>query len=158
MKPKRTRQQTIANFWANVSIRGPDDCWVWNKSTTNGYGKVWDNESGKLIRAHRFAYDLCLGDIGDLQVLHRCDNRPCCNPNHLFLGTDKNNSDDMTAKGRAAKGQEHYLSKLTNVDVLAILSDRRSNVSIAKSHDISASNVSRIKNRKIWKHIKTEEK
>lgn len=102
----------IKTFWRNITIMGDDDneCWNWNKSTGNGYGKIRTRElgSGKDItmNAHRYAYLIFIGPIPDnLHCLHICDNRRCCNPSHLFLGTISDNSQDMVKKGRARNGQ-----------------------------------------------------
>jgi hypothetical protein len=94
-------------FWAKVNRRGPDDCWVWTGSTDpRGYGHIW--RQGRLVPTHRLSYELNRGPIPDgMCVLHRCDNPPCCNPSHLFLGTKADNAHDMHAKGRA-----HYQRRL----------------------------------------------
>lgn len=74
-----------------------------------GYGRLkislGDRQSFRFTSAHRFAWELTNGPIPDgMNVLHACDNRACCNPAHLFLGTQKDNMIDMHAKGRGAKG------------------------------------------------------
>jgi len=103
-----------AEFWNHVAgMPGwgtdPNDCWPWRLSHyRNGYGQLTleDNPYKKLL-AHRVAFELALGPIPDGKlVLHRCDNRSCCNPAHLFLGTQKDNIDDMILKGRASRGPQ----------------------------------------------------
>lgn len=76
-------------------------CWEWTRSkATNGYGRITNS-----LSAHRAAYELFVGPIPDgMQVCHRCDNPPCCNPAHLFLGTAADNAHDRDAKGRGAFG------------------------------------------------------
>ena len=74
----------------------PSGCWEWLGSRTDcGYGRLWVFSSKKTL-AHRLSYDLLVGDIPESTlVLHHCDNPPCWNPNHLFLGTQKDNMADM---------------------------------------------------------------
>jgi hypothetical protein len=95
----------------------PNGCWVWTgmKSKT-GYGQV--KRDGKFIFAHRYSYMLHKGELGKLFVLHACDNRLCCNPDHLSLGTQKDNQQDMKRKKRHCHGERSPNAKLTNKDVL----------------------------------------
>jgi hypothetical protein len=84
---------------------GPDACWPWVGSRNGGYGRthVGSRSDGtrKQARAHRISYEIANGPIPDgLNVLHKCDNPPCCNPSHLFLGTQMDNYRDMESKGR----------------------------------------------------------
>lgn len=113
----REMKTTEERFWAKVDRRGPDECWPWIGATNNrGYGQFWYGGGQRL--SHRIAWLLLRGPVGDLFVLHRCDNPICVNPAHLFLGTHQDNMQDMVTKGRhamqrhpekAARGDRHGL-------------------------------------------------
>jgi hypothetical protein len=106
--PRARLQDPVANWWKKVDVRGPDECWPWKRSCTpNGYGKHQVGLGGheqRHVSAHRFGYEVLVGPIPEgMYVCHRCDNPPCCNPSHWFLGTPKDNNDDKVAKGRHAR-------------------------------------------------------
>lgn len=110
MPRKYTPAEAVAAFWAKVDQSGgPDACWPWTATLLhNGYGQMGWN--GRHERAHRIAHMIAIGPIPPgLYVLHRCDNRPCCNPNHLTVGTQRENIRDMLAKGRGnhARGERN---------------------------------------------------
>jgi len=88
-------------FWAKVNKNG--ECWIWTGAKLpKGYGHFYSGE--KTVLASRWSYEYAYGLIPEgLMVLHRCDNPPCVNPEHLFLGTMQDNIDDMIAKGRQRK-------------------------------------------------------
>lgn len=146
-------------FWSKVDQRGPDECWEWQSGTfDSGYGAV--GFRGTLWKASRVAWTLTHGDIPDsLWVLHECDNPPCCNPTHLFLGTPADNSADRDDKGRVCRthGSARWVSKLTESDVIEI---RRRYADggvrqqdLANEFGISFQNISLILLRKTWTHI-----
>jgi hypothetical protein len=100
--------ELLDRFWSQVDIKGPDDCWEWkNGLDRGGYGKFAINKRKKL-GAHRVAYMSQYGEV-DSKVLicHSCDNRKCCNWNHLWPGNYKMNHDDMRAKGRWHRINHH---------------------------------------------------
>lgn len=127
-------KQTPENFWARVDRRRPTACWEWTGAKTSaGYGNLmWH---GAHVQAHRVAYWLTHGGISLVTgfrrtgvaakykrfVLHRCDNKACCNPGHLFLGSMRANLLDAYAKGRKAQpqGADHANSKLSKAQAKA---------------------------------------
>jgi len=165
----------IENFWKGVAKhagQGPlGECWEWQRSTvTGGYGKFGLNH--KFYRSHRMAYKLAYGaDPGELCVLHKCDNPPCCNPAHFFLGTKKDNALDRAAKRRAPVGDEHWSRKhpekvargesqggvkVTIADVRAIrqrIDAGESSYVVAKDYNIGQMTAWKIGARRTWKHI-----
>lgn len=114
------RPKQIQRFWSRVDkSAGDDSCWLWiYYRDRNGYGMANFNRVNYI--SHRLAWQLTYGDIPDgLLVCHRCDNPPCCNPKHLFLGTQKDNMQDMSKKGRNAdkRGEKSPVAKLTQKQV-----------------------------------------
>lgn len=117
------RPNTIAVFRERVDrSAGVEACWPWTGTRGSaGYGQFRLN--GKSLLAHRLAYELVHGPIPTgLQICHRCDNPPCCNPRHMFLGTVRDNALDRTAKGRGKRfpGELHASAVFTNAQVQKI--------------------------------------
>ncbi len=105
-----------------------------------------------MALAHRVAWKEANGQTPEgMQVLHTCDNPPCCNVEHLFLGTNAENASDMVAKGRGNIGEKHGMVKLTRGQVEKIRSDIRVQRVIADDYGVSRSNVSLIKRGKRWR-------
>lgn len=129
----------IERFWSKVDKEKSEifyngtRCWEWiGNCFPNDYGQISiGGRFGKKHLAHRMSYELSVGEIaGRLLVLHRCDNRKCVRPEHLFLGSHHDNTVDMRQKGRQgdnrpkapARGENHGMAKLTDEQVVNIRS------------------------------------
>lgn len=142
-------------FWGRVEVRGPDECWPWKAHRNpKGYGLFWDGR--KTTTAPRVAAELSGMPPGDLFVCHRCDNPPCCNPRHLFLGDSFANQADCARKGRRKHlvGERHQRARLTAADVEQMRTMRANGVSalaIAKQFGVSKATVSHATLGRNWK-------
>ena len=147
-------------FMKRVQVGGPSACWEWTGCRMRG-GKwhgAWRNGAGRTETTHRAAWRFEHGEIpAGVCVLHRCDNPACCNPDHLFLGTQSDNSLDMWAKGRARprslRGEEHGRAKITAEDVHTIRASGDPGVALAHRFGITRATVCAIRKRRIWKHV-----
>lgn len=138
-------------FWANVLVKGPNDCWPWTAGVTvQGYGQFYID--GKTERAHRLVLKWEGRLPRGLQGLHTCDNPSCCNPSHLYAGSDADNKRDVIARRRKA-GQRNPAAKLTEKDALTILMSADSQAELARRFGIHKSTVSSIKTGKRWMHL-----
>lgn len=130
-------------------------CVEWT-ATRNKLGYGTTKVAGKSKLAHRLSYERSVGPIPEgLCVLHRCDNPPCINPDHLFLGTRYDNTQDMINKGRMRKasGENSGRSKFTAEQILKIRDDKRSGKIIADEYGVAKSSITRIRSRINWKHL-----
>lgn len=143
-------------FWGKVKKTGDGGCWNWQGSKSSGYGVIsLGGRAGRDWRAHRISWELCKCPIPDgLFVLHRCDNPPCVNPEHLFLGTQLMNMRDMTEKGRGRPGrlfgEQNASSKISREQAMAIRRARGSVRGVAKFFGIGKSQVSNIRRGAAW--------
>lgn len=158
------KKSLLERFWMSVDKRSSDNCWEWTTSKSHGYGIICEGPAGNCTRhmAHRLSWEIHNGPIPKgLGVLHKCDNPPCVNPDHLFLGTQRDNMYDMMNKGRGfvlppRHGSNHGMSKLDERKVLAIrdsIADGKKGKDIALDYGVTPTLISYIKNRKIWAHI-----
>lgn len=136
----------------------PNGCWEWTGCFgQDGYGKV--KYMKKTKRAHRLAFELYTGGsiAADILVCHRCDNRKCVNPLHLFLGAPSDNSLDMTNKMRQARGSRHGATHITEQDVLdirAAYSFRKTTQKhLGVKYGMTSEAIGHILRRKTWKHV-----
>ena len=139
----------------------PSGCWIWTASkATNGYGQIKRPKQRRQIPAHRLSYLIHKGEIPeDAVICHTCDVRACVNPEHLFLGSKKDNSLDMVGKGRHLYGERAPSVKLTEVDVLVILDRIRKGekqAALAREYGVGPMEISRIKTGKRWGHLNPE--
>lgn len=121
-----------------ADVRGPADCWNWRSATRNGYGRlmIGSRAAGtrRSVSAHRLAYEIHFGEIpSGLEVCHRCDNRRCINPAHLFVGTKQDNVDDREAKGRnkIMRGENNGNAKLDQAKIARMRELRASGMTFA---------------------------
>ena len=133
------RKPIEERFWKYVNKDTESGCWEWiGAIERNGYGRFKLN--GKMILAHRLSYELHKGPIpSGMCCLHSCDNRRCVKPDHLSIGTHKENIQDKIDKNRQAKGSMHGKSKLNEDQVLLIkkrISSGERNIDIAKEYDV----------------------
>lgn len=121
----RTLVPAIERFASKVDVRTVDECWLWVAGLSGtGYGSFSRGGRGSNVAAHVFAFEVFYGEVSDaFNVLHTCDVRACCNPYHLYLGSQVDNMGDREARGRVnhARGIHNH-AKLTEACVVRIRS------------------------------------
>jgi len=139
---------TLRERFENNIYYGIDGCWHWiGNFGKKDYGQI--TKGNTTLRAHRVSYEFYKGPITDgLHVLHTCDNPSCVNPDHLFLGTNRDNVNDRIAKGR----QGHKLKPNDVIQIRQILPTHR-DIDIGKMFGVSRKLINNIRNKKIWKGI-----
>ncbi len=153
--------EKLALFQGQIARSTSDACWPWTGSKdTKGYGRFFTSKVTRcIIKAHRLAYFLHYGiDPGEMRVCHKCDNPPCCNPFHFFLGTDADNIKDCLTKGHIrVVGVDNSKAELTPEQVLEIRTKYAGgNVlqrELAIRYRISRHTISNIVTRRTWKHL-----
>jgi len=151
------------SFWNRVNLNGPTaanavgPCWVWlGLKDKNGYGRlVW---KGKAYQAHRLAWLLAHGALPTdtrIHVLHKCDRPSCCNPAHLFLGTEKDNAQDRNSKGRAFPIRP-WLRALTKTDADCIRNKKSAGASfrqLSKEYGVAVCCIQNIVTNKTYTEV-----
>jgi hypothetical protein len=148
--------RTLADrYWLKVDKHGENGCWRWLGSKSDfGYGRLLHTHAAGLAAyttAHRASWEIHAGPVPDgLLVLHRCDNAECSNPAHLFLGTARDNSEDMAAKGRGGR------TKVAPQDVLPIVekhAEGRTPTALATEYGVTVGAIYHLLNGRTWSHV-----
>ena len=155
---------TICSVFGQI-LENENGCWEWQGSINDsGYGRTSIYESHERCLSHRLTYMLFIGEIPKgMHICHKCDNPRCCNPDHLFPGTPKDNIRDCVKKGRAAPGYKkarpgvlHGNAKLDDEKVKQIrklYEEKHTFADIARIYEMSECRISQICKRTAWKHI-----
>lgn len=145
-------------FWEKV--KKTETCWIWSAHRRGNYGRIGKGVTCRDVNAHRVSWEIHNGPIPKgMNVLHRCDNRPCVNPDHLFLGTQADNLNDCVLKGRHGdwRGEKNGRAKLTGKQVREIrekyLPKEVTASKLAKEYGVSRMHIYKILYRTNWKHI-----
>ena len=163
--PSNKHCSLICAFWANVDKQSETECWPWKGRPTKvgGYGVLL--RTHKLIRAHRLSWEIHYGPIPagngyhGICVCHECDNPICVNPDHLFLGSQQQNIDDMVNKERRKGhyiGEKNPSAHLTEKQVINIREEISNGATyryLAEKYNVGQSTIGRIKKGTHWKHI-----
>jgi hypothetical protein len=133
-------------FWSKVDRRGPDECWPWKLCSKNGYGRFAIDRREEY--AHRFAYFLENGSMpsGRLSpIMHTCNNKLCCNPSHLKIGTISDNTNSAYRDGLIPRGENHARAKYSNELIAKIKADARPQLVLESEYGVSQTHISCIK-------------
>lgn len=164
-----TKRKAIERFW-RLTRKSDQSCWIWTGALTyDGYGRIRPGTGHLYVTVHRFSWEMHHGSIPNgLCVLHRCDVRTCVNPSHLFLGTNRDNIDDMVRKGRTckgrtvlprARGENNGHAKVTEAIVRVIRKRHEvgeSFAAIAREYGLHRGHVRAIVIGESWKHVSLE--
>lgn len=149
----------LDRYFNKVDMTDIEGCWPWTGTiTTRGYGQFW--LEGKNVKAHRIAWMIAnFKDISEGMVIrHTCDYKSCCNPSHLLLGTNADNSRDMTDRDRQSKGSNHGMAKLNETQVVEIkkmLKDVAITYrGIGELFNVAEETIGDISRGQAWRHVK----
>jgi len=151
----------LKDVWKRINKRDENDCWEWvGGKDKDGYGRMMIDRHN--YRTHRLTYIETYGSIPEgLIICHRCNNPSCCNPNHLYAGTIRENSQQCTKEGRRVSGEKHYKTILSDKDILKIRSlystGTFSQRELGRMFGVTQAAIWYIINNKTRKYILTEE-
>ena len=153
-RPRLPFVERFNEYWEPITETG---CWIWTgKGERYGHMRTGYVNDGnrKTQAAHRISWEIHVGEIPEgLRVLHKCDTPSCVNPAHLFIGTDRDNMDDMLAKGRSARGEANCKAKLLPADVIYIRESSKSAIELSKIYLVTPTTIHDVRIRKTWKHL-----
>lgn len=161
--PEEVKAKLPERFWSKVKFAGLNECWEWQRGLKpDGYGSYHngENKGYQSVGAHRYLFKTLFGEMSTfIDVLHKCDNRKCVNPNHLFIGNDLDNMRDRDSKGRnnQARGEDSGTAKLTAGDVFEIkerMALGENKKTIALDYDVTVGHIERLYKGVLWRHLK----
>jgi hypothetical protein len=152
----KTFEQKTAEFFSRITKT--DTCWIWNGiRNPAGYGE-YGKWRGRKMLAHRLSYLIHNGALPDGAIVcHTCDNPWCVNPDHLFLGTNGDNTQDALKKGRLPTGEKSYKAKLKESDVIFIrgYANDIPNKILAQRYGVTDAAIYNVRHFKTWKHLQS---